>query len=198
MALRRRKGQGKTLVDAKGRRLRQFPAGVDGAGAINRDRFETLFGLNHETLRSGGDDLLDANGDIGRLIVEAGGGLRAMVRRLEAIDDEAGKLFARTRNQSKKFYEALSRYETAEKAARAHLLSRDTYEDARKDADEAKIAADALRAERETLRATIYSWSAFSVSAPLATARSARWRNRELCRDSGLSGGVFDAGPRRD
>ena len=75
---------------------------------------------------------------------------------LEEIDDEAGKLFARTRNQSKKFYEALSRYETAEKAARTHLLSRDTYEDARKDADGAKRAADALRAERETLRATIY------------------------------------------
>ena len=77
--------------------------------AINRDRFGTLFGLNHETLRSGGDDLLDANGDIGRLIVEAGGGLRAMVLRLEAIDKEADDLFAKTRSQSRRFYEALSR-----------------------------------------------------------------------------------------
>ena len=156
MALRRRKGQGRTLVDAKGAACDDSLLASTALGAINRERFETLFGLNHETLRSGGDDLLDANGDIGRLIVEAGGGLRAMVRRIEEIDDEAGKLFARTRNQSKKFYEALSRYETAEKAARTHLLSRDTYEDARKDADGAKRAADALRVERETLRATIY------------------------------------------
>jgi uncharacterized protein YhaN len=156
MALRRRKGHGRTLVDEKGAACDDSLLASTALGAINRERFETLFGLNHETLRSGGDDLLDANGDIGRLIVEAGGGLRAMVRRIAEIDDEAGKLFARTRNQSKKFYEALSRYETAEKAGRTHLLSRDTYEDARKDADGARKAADALRAERETLRATIY------------------------------------------
>ena len=126
-------------------------------GAINRDRFETLFGLNHETLRSGGDDLLDANGDIGRLIVEAGGGLRAMVLRLAAIDREANDLFAKTRSQSRTFYEALTRYETAEKAARAHLLFRDTYEEARRKAEGAKDAADALRAERDALRTEIHS-----------------------------------------
>jgi uncharacterized protein YhaN len=151
----RRKGNAKTLIDAKG-------AGHDDTlltstvlGAITRQRFGTLFGLNHETLRSGGDDLLHADGDIGRLIVEAGGGLRAMVRRLEAIDKEADDLFAKTRSQSRKFYEALSAYESAEKQARAHLLSRDTYEEARNKAQKAKQTADALRGERVSLSVSI-------------------------------------------
>ncbi len=157
LTLRRRKGNGKTLSDGKGAALEDSLLASTVLGTINRDRFETLFGLNHETLRSGGDDLLDANGDIGRLIVEAGGGLRAMVVRLEAVDKEADGLFAKTRSQSRKFYEALLRYETAEKAARAHLLSRDTYEEARRKAEEATVAADRLRAERDTLRTAIHS-----------------------------------------
>jgi len=157
LALRRRKGYGKTLIDGKGVVLDDSLLVSTVLGAINRDRFGTLFGLNHETLRSGGDDLLDANGDIGRLIVEAGGGLRAMVLRLEAIDKEANELFAKTRSQSRRFYEALTHYETAEKVARAHLLSRDTYEEARRKAEGAKDAADALRSERDTLRTMIHS-----------------------------------------
>ena len=79
-----------------------------------------------------------------------------MVVRLEAVDKEADGLFAKMRSQSRKFYEALSRYENAEKAARAHLLSRDTYEEARRKTAEAKVAADGLRTERDTLRTLIH------------------------------------------
>lgn len=93
LTLRRRKGRGRTLMDADGKAVEETVLS-SLLGATKRERFETLFGLNHESLRTGGDRLLAADGDIGRLIVEAGGGLKSLVTRLEKIDAEADALFA--------------------------------------------------------------------------------------------------------
>ena len=126
LALRRRKGRGKTLLDDTG-------AAVDDVvlakllGSTTRDRFRTLFGLDHETLREGGEHLLSAAGDIGRLIVEAGGGLRTLMARLDDIDAEAGKLFATRRSGDRVFYQALDAFTAADKEGRGALLTRDAY-----------------------------------------------------------------------
>lgn len=153
LTLKRRKGNGKTLADPSGAALDDAVLGTV-LGAITRDRFETLFGLNHETLRNGGERLLHADGDIGRLIVEAGGGLRTLVSRLEDIDAEADKLFDTRRSANRIFYQQLSAFETAEKAARGARLTRETYELTRKAAIAAGEQLEALRAERRGLVAS--------------------------------------------
>ena len=150
LALKRRKGNGKTLADSSGAPFDEnILAPV--VGAITRERFETLFGLNHETLRNGGERLLHADGDIGRLIVEAGGGLRTLVSRLADIDSEADKLFDTRRSVNRVFYQQLSAFETADKLGRAAQLSRETYELTRKGALTAEQQLEALRAERRSL-----------------------------------------------
>ncbi len=156
LMFRRRKGNARTLIDGNGTGHDDAVLTSTVLDAITRNRFENLFGLNHEKLRSGGEDLLKANGAIGQLIVEAGGGLREMVRRLEAIDQEADTLFStKSRSTSRKFYQSLSDFQTAVDAARSHVLSRETYEEARRKAELAKEAAEGLRAERKTLSASI-------------------------------------------
>lgn len=153
LTLKRRKGNGKTLADSSGAALDEAVLGPV-LGAITRDRFETLFGLNHETLRNGGERLLHADGDIGRLIVEAGGGLRTLVSRLEDIDAEADKLFDTRRSANRIFYQQLSAFETAEKVARGAQLTREAYELTRKAALAARDQLEALRAERRGLGAS--------------------------------------------
>jgi uncharacterized protein YhaN len=139
LALRRRKGRGKTLVDETG-------AAVDDGvlaqllGSTTRPRFETLFGLDHETLREGGEHLLSAAGDIGRLIVEAGGGLRTLMARLDDIDEEAGKLFSNRRSGDRVFYQALDAFTAADKEGRGAILTREAHDKLRK----AHAAAEAL------------------------------------------------------
>lgn len=150
LALKRRKGIGRTLADSAGTALGDT-ALAPVLGAITRERFETLFGLNHETLRNGGERLLNADGDIGRLIVEAGGGLRTLVSRLVSIDAEADRLFDTRRSASRVFYQQLSAFETAEKMARAAQLSRETYETTRKAVVSAGENLRALRDERRIL-----------------------------------------------
>lgn len=152
LRLVRRKGNRKTLTDASGASFEDALLASTFLNAVNRERFKTLFGLNHRTLRSGGDDMLAAGGEIGQLIVEAGGGLRAMVKRIEAIDQEARELFTRTASQDRAFYKARTEFEKAETRMKTHLVSRESYEEARDKATKAKEEADGLRAERDRLR----------------------------------------------
>ena len=153
LTLKRRKGNGKTLADLSGTAL-DDTALAPVLGAITRERFETLFGLNHETLRNGGERLLHADGDIGRLIVEAGGGLRTLVSRLEGINGEADKLFDTRRSVNRVFYQQLTAFEAAEKRARGAQLTRETFEQTRKASLAAGGKLEALRTERRSLGAS--------------------------------------------
>ena len=154
ISLRRRKGKGKTLAGVDGTAFDET-ALAPVLGAITRDRFESLFGLNHDTLRAGGERLLQADGDIGRLIVEAGGGLRTLLARLDAIDEEAGRLFDGRRSSARAFYQHLAAFEDADRLARAGQFTRETYEQARKNSQAATAGLKGLRDERLTLAARI-------------------------------------------
>lgn len=154
ISFKRRKGRGKTLLDADGTALDEA-ALAPVLGAITRDRFGTLFGLNHETLRAGGERLLQADGDIGRLIVEAGGGLRTLLARLDALNDEAGRLFDGRRSSARAFYQHLDAFDEADRAVRESQFTRETYEQARKQAQAATAKLNGLRDERLTLAARI-------------------------------------------
>lgn len=165
LVLRRRKGNGRTLADSTGTAFDDTVL-APVLGAITRDRFETLFGLNHETLRNGGERLLQAEGDIGRLIVEAGGGLRALVSRIESIDAEADKLFDTRRSASRAFYQQLTAFEAAEKTARGAQLSRETYGQTHKAAVVAAEKLNALRDERRSLSSSTSRLERISRVAP--------------------------------
>ncbi|ATW05803.1 YhaN family protein [Sphingorhabdus sp. YGSMI21] len=154
LTLRRRRGRVRTLSDAAGTPLDDSILNAM-LGATTRERFATLFGLNHETLRSGGSSLLAAEGDIGRLIVEAGGGLRSLMARLDSIDEEADKLFAPRKSSERAYYKALEAFDTAEREVKLHMVTRDAYEKSRKAADAATKKLDDTRAERQNVSTEI-------------------------------------------
>jgi uncharacterized protein YhaN len=154
LTLWRRKGRGRTLTDAAGTPLDDAVL-AHLLGATTRDRFLSLFGLNNETLRSGGSQLLAADGDIGRLIVEAGGGLRSLMSRLDAVDQEAGRLFSQRKSMDRAFYKALDEFHEADREAKAHAVSRDEYEQHRKAALGAQSRLEQLRTERRAAGADI-------------------------------------------
>ena len=152
--LRRRRGRGRTLTDPGGAAVEDSVL-IRLLGATTRERFATLFGLNHETLRSGGSRLLAADGDIGRLIVEAGGGLRSLMARLDAIDAEADKLFAPRRSADRAFYKALDAFDAADRDVKHHTVTRDAYEQSRKAADAGKVKLTQARTEKQIVSAEI-------------------------------------------
>lgn len=147
LSLHRRKGRGKTLIDETGvGHEDSLLAGL--LGATDRDRFTQLFGLDHESLRVGGARLLAADGEIGRLIVEAGGGLQHLMARLDDLDAEADKLFDTRRRADRTFYQGLDAFADAEGRLRESSLSRETYEAVRKTRDQAQSRLEELRLEQ--------------------------------------------------
>jgi uncharacterized protein YhaN len=145
LALKRRKGRGRTLTDASGRPVDEA---VLGLGATGRERFASLFGLNHASLRSGGEHLLAADGDIGRLILEAGGGLRSLVETVDGLRAQASALFETRKSKDRLFYIALSAFEEAEKTVKDGLMTREHYDKARQ---RLKAAQDVVAARRARL-----------------------------------------------
>lgn len=127
LELRRRKGKAKTLTTGDGAALDEAVL-ASLLGPTTRDRFEALFGLGHRSLREGGERLLRADGDIGRLIIEAGGGLDRLVEAMDQLKEDASRLFTPRRSSEKAFYRALDALKDAEKHLKEALLTRDAFE----------------------------------------------------------------------
>lgn len=92
LSFKRRKGKGNTLIkpDESG----EFPdsALAGFLGGVDRDKYERLFGLNHERLRRGGKAMLEADGDIGRSLFEAGSGTTGLADVVQALAKDADGL----------------------------------------------------------------------------------------------------------
>jgi len=151
LSLCRRNGRTKTLTNGEGRVVDEAVL-LSVLGAMTRDRFSALFGLDHKSLRTGGEQLLAADGDIGRLIIEAGGGLRTLVSNVETLRNEADSLFSTRRSGERAFYKVLDTFAAADKDFKAGLLTHDRYEVARSAHHAATSNLIEHRAEQRTLR----------------------------------------------
>lgn len=81
-------------------------------GGAGRAVFDGLFGLNQQALRDGGQDMLDAQGDLGRMLFEAGSHVRGLSAARKALEEEADRLF-RPSAQKRVFNQALTAYQEA-------------------------------------------------------------------------------------
>jgi uncharacterized protein YhaN len=155
-ALTRAKRRSNSLSHANGTSAENQMAAL--LGAMTRERYERLFGLNHESLRDGGDHMLAADGEIGRLIVEAGGGLRDVMARLAEMERQAALLFDSRRAANRVFYQQLDRFNEADKAAKAASLTLENYQQAQKAVARAEQDLARLRQERVELESQAAKW----------------------------------------
>ncbi len=131
LTLRRRKGRGATLTGPDGKPVDESVLS-SVLGPTSKERFTTLFGLGHKDLRSGGERLMQADGDIGRLVVEAGGGLRTLLTAIDTLGGDADKLFAPRRAAERAFYRCRDDFDEAEKSLKGQLKTREAYEQVQK------------------------------------------------------------------
>jgi len=144
----RRKGRKNTLLTPEGD---PFPDDALQAalGGASREVFETMFGLDHETLRRGAEALLEGRGDVGESLYEAalgGRGIHALLSRLRA---EADALY-RPRARRARIPAALDELRAAERRARdaqvaAEAVERQRGELADAEARRAELAAEIRR-----------------------------------------------------
>ena len=87
-----------SLLDGDERTVAETEIMAD-LGGIDRSAFSTMFSLDEETLKSGGESILASKGDLGQLLFSASAGLSDLSRRLGEIRGEADRFYKlRARN----------------------------------------------------------------------------------------------------
>ena len=149
LAVQRRKGRKKTLLAADGA---AFPAGDSALapflGDANRDRLQRMFSLDHARLRKGGQEILEARGDVGEALFAARSGFQDLSRRRLELEKEADGLWSKRRSAKRRFYVADDRRKAAEADLRAHKLTARKW-------NELKSREETCRAEYEELRSRL-------------------------------------------
>ncbi len=143
----RRKGNKNTLLGPDGE-------AIDDAalrrllGGLGAEQFGRMFGLNHETLRKGGAELLSSGGDLGESLYGAslGSGIHEAVTKL---DEDARALYA-PRAKNAVLSRAMKSHKDALAVVRSAGFTRAEYD---KEAAELKNAQAALEKHQEQRRA---------------------------------------------
>ena len=82
-------------------------------GAATREIFDRAFGLDAQSLRQGGDEMLHAEGEIGASLFAAASGLRGLLDLRKEFEAEADEIFGDRQAGHRAFYQALDRYDAA-------------------------------------------------------------------------------------
>jgi uncharacterized protein YhaN len=149
LSFRRRKGTSGTLLNIEESQIQE---GVLRAflRELDRERFEQFFGLNHERLREGGEQLLRGKGDVGSALFQAAG-LLDLRKVLEAIDNEAKELFS-PKSRTKVIGNALEEYRHARAEARRLAISAAAVKEKQAELDRTKQNHETLKGEAQTLQ----------------------------------------------
>src|SRR4051794_33737799 len=90
---RRRRGRENTLLDPSERPLPQG-ALASYLGGADRDQFTRVFGVDQERLREGGEAMLGSNGAVGAVLLEAGEGVRDLLKVQRDLDERRARLYS--------------------------------------------------------------------------------------------------------
>lgn len=152
LEVRRRKGNKDTLLTAD-----EVPV-TGGAGALapflagaDQAFFTRMFSLDHERLRKGGREILEAQDEVGQMLFSAGAGLSGLRDRLKALTEEADGLWASRKAAHRKYYQALERLDSAEKALREHTVTATKWQEVKRAYDDAQQVYAALETQNEDI-----------------------------------------------
>jgi uncharacterized protein YhaN len=126
----RTKARTKTLQTASGAPL------PDGAltpflGPVDRTFFDQMFGLDHERLVTGGQQILNASNDVGQILFQAAAGVGGLGDIRDRLEAEADKLWAKRKSGDREYYIASAELDQAEAALKHATVRTKDWQEAR-------------------------------------------------------------------
>jgi uncharacterized protein YhaN len=151
LAVIRRKGNKNTLLSPDGGQL------VDNVLApflhgVSAEAFEMLFGIDHEALVRGGQEILEQKGEVGQALFAASMGSAALHGVLEQLETEAGDLF-KPGGSKPVINSALKEYSRLQKEISAQSLSSRQWGEARKALERTNKELEQVQAELSQCKA---------------------------------------------
>jgi uncharacterized protein YhaN len=141
----RRKGQGKTLVDADGAPLGETEL-ARLLGHTDRALLERLFALDTERLRKGGEELLASDGAVADALLSAAGGLRRARQLRQNLEQQRDSKAPIRKSATRPYYVALERFTGAGQRLRAVTLKPQARE--KQETELRRIEADQVQLNR--------------------------------------------------
>ena len=130
---RRRKGNKETLLSSD---EVPIPTGdralVPFLGGADRDFFSRMFSLDHERLRQGGREILEARDEVGQMLFSVGAGITGLRDRLKALEAEADALWGTRRAAHRTYYRVEDRLKEADTSLREHTVTANTWQELRR------------------------------------------------------------------
>lgn len=115
-------------------------------GPVDRVFFDQMFGLNHERLVTGGQEILSASNDIGQILFQAAAGIGSLGDVRDRLELEANKLWAKRKSSDREYYLASAELEQAEAALKAATVRTRDWQEARAQVEKIGEALGAARA----------------------------------------------------
>jgi uncharacterized protein YhaN len=116
LAIVRRKGQQKTLLDGDNQPLPESRLS-EMLGGISEEAFTTIYRLDHEALVRGGEDLREGRGDLAASLFQAGAGVNGLHKVLKELEERAEAIF-KPRGRQPLINSAIEKYQQARKQSR--------------------------------------------------------------------------------
>ena len=141
---------------------------------VDPEIFASLYGIDHETLVRGGEEILAQKGEVGQALFAAGAGISSLREVIEQLEQEAAELFKPT-GQNPEINRALKKFKELQKAARDASLSAKDWNDHHKALKMALAARDGLEKERDGKNKELYRLERLARAVPeLASLQSRR------------------------
>ena len=142
--------------------------------------FESLYGIDHDALVKGGNEILDQKGEVGQALFAAGAGISSVWAVIDQLEKEAADLF-KPAGQLPEINKAVKRFKILQKEARAASLSFRDWTDHRKALKNAEADRTGLEKERIDKNKALHRLERLKQAVPeLATRRSWQEQLRAL------------------
>ncbi|MFA7167051.1 MAG: AAA family ATPase, partial [Desulfoplanes sp.] len=115
---------------------------------VEPEIFESLYGIDHDILVRGGEDILAQKGAVGQALFAAGAGISSLREVIDQLEKEATGLF-KSAGQLPEINKAVKRFKELQKEARAASLSSREWKDHQKALKNAEAERAGLEKERD-------------------------------------------------
>lgn len=142
-AFYRRKGNKNTLLNETGDSINDSEISPYLAG-LTREVFETMYGINAETLSKGGQELVLGGGEIKTALFSAAAGIPEIRGLLKTVDGQAEELF-KPRGSTQHINRLIKKYDESKKSMKELSLTVREWEELTKQVDELNNKSTALK-----------------------------------------------------
>ena len=156
LQFRRRKGRKNTVLTTDDLPMPGGEGALDSfLGSADRKFFERVFSLDHSRLRTGGQEILEAKGDLGEALFSAGSGVQALSQVRRKLATRADRIWSKRRSAKREYYKAWDRLAEAKSAYRKNAVSALDWQKRRKEYERCREVAHKVQGELESVEANL-------------------------------------------